>query len=192
MGTRFLPYTAAPIKDAPEHWIDIDGSVYAIEHRNNHPRILYKKALDEVYGYKYCSIDYILNGKKVRKRKRVHRLVAEAFIPNPENKPVVCHRNNIKSDNRKDNLYWGTVSENTQQAFDDLLIVNAKGKDDTQSISVKMYDTNTNKFLNEFGSIREASRITGIDATTISRQCKYHRPVRKKVYFRFSDDKDCN
>ena len=187
-----LPVTAKPIKDAYEHWIDVDGSVYAIQHRNNQPNKLYKKALNETQGYKYCAIPYLINGEIIRKNKRVHRLVAEAFIPNPENKPIVCHRNNIKTDNRKDNLYWGTISENTKQAFDDGLAVNDKGYDDSQSMPVNMYDTKTNRLLNKFGSISEAHKETGIDKTTISRQCKYHRPVRKEVYFRFQDDDDCN
>lgn len=186
-----LPKTAVLIKDSYEHWIDIDGTVYAIEHRNNRKPILYKKAFDEKCGYKYCTIVYIKNGKQIRKHKRVHRLVAEAFIPNPDNKPVVCHKNNIKTDCRKENLYWGTISQNTKQAIDDGLFINDKGYDDSQSMPVNMYDTKTNKFLNSFGSISEAHRITGIDKTTISRQCRYHRPVRKEVYFRFQDDDDC-
>lgn len=186
-----LPLTARPIKGAYEHWIDKDGSVYAIQHRNNQPKKLYKKTLTENFGYKYCRIPYMVDDTLQYKHKRVNRLVAEAFIPNPNNKPTVCHRNNIKSDNRVENLYWGTVSENTQQAVDDGLFINDKGYNDSQSMPVNMYETKTNKFLKKFGSIGEAHKETGIDKTTISRQCRYHRPVRKKVYFRFQDDDDC-
>ena len=57
-------------------------------------------------GYKLVGI----NGNL----KRVHRLVADAFIPNPENKPYVDHINNIRDDNRIDNLRWATIKENCQ------------------------------------------------------------------------------
>lgn len=187
-----LPKTARKIKNSHEHWIDCNGDVYAIEHRNGHKRKLYKKIQDTKIGYKYCTIPYFVNGEIVRKNKRVHRLVAEAFIENPKNKPYVCHRNNIKTDNRCDNLYWGTPSENTKQAFDDNLAVNKSGYEDSQSNPVIMYETKTNIELGRFGSISIASKQTGIDKTTISRQCKYHRPVRKQVYFRFDDDESVN
>lgn len=46
------------------------------------------------------------------KCKTVHRLMAEAFILNSNNKPYVCHKNDISTDNRLDNLYWGTQYDN--------------------------------------------------------------------------------
>ena len=68
----------------------------------------------------YLMIDLYKNGEG--KWFRVHRLVAEAFIPNPNNYPIVLHLDNNKSNNHYNNLKWGTVQENTQQAYDDSLI----------------------------------------------------------------------
>ncbi len=56
------------------------------------------------------------------KRMLLHRLVAINHLPNPENKPYVCHKDNDTSNNNVDNLYWGTASENTKQAHNDGLI----------------------------------------------------------------------
>ena len=59
-------------------------------------------------GYK----DVRLNKKGICKHKLIHRLIAEAFIPNPENKPFIDHINTVKTDNSIKNLRWTTRTEN--------------------------------------------------------------------------------
>lgn len=65
-------------------------------------------------GYSRFSMN--VNG--AHKIRKIHRLVAKAFIPNPENKPQVNHKNFNKADNRIENLEWATSSENNTHVCD--------------------------------------------------------------------------
>jgi hypothetical protein len=65
-----------------------------------------------------------LNGKQ----ECTHRILAKVFIPNPDNKPQVNHKNGIKTDNRVENLEWVTKSENRIHALRTGLIPSSKGE----------------------------------------------------------------
>lgn len=64
-------------------------------------------------GYLRCN----LKKHSVVRQASVHRLVAEAFVPNPENKPQVNHKNGIRHDNSVHNLDWCTCLENQQHKY---------------------------------------------------------------------------
>ena len=74
----------------------------------------------------YYSVGLSKDSK--RKTFKVHRLVALAFIPNPENKPQVNHDNGIKTDNHVDNLEWNTGSENVVHSLKHLKCKRASGE----------------------------------------------------------------
>lgn len=82
----------------------------------NKTNIIYRekilKPINNGNGYLQVQYHYNEGNKKRRKVLYIHRLVAEAFIPNPENKKEVDHINREKSDNRVENLRWSTRSEN--------------------------------------------------------------------------------
>src|SRR4051794_10511209 len=68
---------------------------------------------NEHFGY--FRIDLWKNSK--RTPKKIHRIVAETFLPNPLHKREVNHKNGIKADNRVENLEWATSSENKLHAY---------------------------------------------------------------------------
>ena len=98
-----------PIKDFEGYYeVSNIGRVRSL----NYKRTGKEKILTNIEDYKgYLEVVLTKNGK--RKQFKVHRLVAEAFIPNPENKPCIDHINTIKSDNRVENLRWVTYKENS-------------------------------------------------------------------------------
>lgn len=135
----------------------------------------------------YLKTAFRVNGQ--RYYRRVHRIVAMAFIPNPENKPVVNHKNGIKDDNRVDNLEWATVSENTQHGFDVLGRIGQNGGMNKPCVSI---DPLTMEIVKEYNSIKEASVDIGRSVQAISHainiKTKYSKRRKcKKLYWEFID-----
>ena len=100
-----------------EIWKKIEGFEYIIYEVSTFGRVRNKDtgnisdAKPDKDGYYYLGLRYE-KGKNIH--KRVNRLVGEAFIPNPENLPVVHHKDTVRSNNHISNLQWCTIEDNNQ------------------------------------------------------------------------------
>ena len=143
------------------------------------------------YGY----LQIVLHKDGNRKSYGVHRLVAEAFIPNPDNLPEVDHKNGRKLDNRANNLRWVTKEDNlrymnnrrkdkktreieTQFGKNNITTKNSSRKDKTKILHLE-----TGKLYN---SSRHAGRELNLSDANIRRSCKTNgRSAVKGNHFRY-------
>ena len=127
----------------------------------------------------YKFVGLIINGKQ--KRMRVHRMVALAFIDNPDNKPYVNHINGNRSDNNVENLEWVTPSENTQHAVNTGLFKSGRAR------AVVQYNLNGEQMAT-FESASEAARQTGGSQSKITMCCRRQRDSANDYQWRYYDD----
>lgn len=143
-------------------------------------------------GYERIAIT-LASGKT--KNLSIHRLVAIAFIHNPQMKPCINHRNGIKTDNSIKNLEWVTYSENSLHAAKTGLMPPIKsmlgklGADHNRSKELAQFDLNGN-LLGVFGSACEAQRITGMSQGQISRVCRGERTHTGGFVFQYLEQKE--
>ena len=129
----------------------------------------------EISNCGYYMVTLSVDGRC--KRYSVHRLVAQAFIPNLEYKEQVNHIDGEKSNNTVENLEWNTQSENTIHAFSNgLMVPNTKGR--------KVYCFETGK---TYMSIAQAGRELNIDHSHIGRVCKGIYKQTKGYTFKYVD-----
>lgn len=143
------------------------GRIKSLERFTDHKStgiVLQKeKIIKQRINYGYCYVNLCKESKI--KGFRVHRLVAEAFIPNPNSLKQVNHKNEIKTDNRVENLEWCTCKYNINYG------TGIKRRKNKLSKPILQFDMGNN-FIKKWASISEIERVLKIPNPNIIKCCK--------------------
>lgn len=137
-------------------------------------RILKQRTSNE-----YCRVSLTM-GHGQMKNFAVHRLVAEAFIPNPEHKEVVNHKDGQRNNNSVDNLEWCTQSENSKHAHQTGLVGYQKKR------PVRQFNL-AGEWMMDFESATEAARQCDCQQGKITEVCMGNRKTAGNYQWRYVD-----
>ena len=143
--------------------------------KNNSTNYQLKGAITAGYYTVRLSIE-----PNIGKHFRIHRLVAEAFIPNPNNKEYVNHIDGNKTNNNVDNLEWVTPSENSNHAYSLGL------RNPNREKPVNQYNLE-GIYMMTFESMNEAERQTGVSQSKITEVCKGARRTAGDYQWRLAE-----
>lgn len=170
-----------PIEGYENYEVSNIGRVRSLNyHRTGKEKIL----IPVLFKY-YLGVNLYKNGKM--KCCKIHRLVAQAFIHNPDNLPCINHKNENKTDNRVENLEWCTVGYNL--IYSNIHIKGANASKKKLSKPVIQF-TLDGKFVAEYPSTMEAYRQTGIHYSNIANCCrgKEHCKSAGNYKWKFKDE----
>lgn len=185
-----------------EDWKNIPNSNYSVSTKGrvrNDKTGHILKPWHTSYGYPVVAL--WTNG--LMRKRPVHRLVAEAFIPNPDNKPCIDHINTIQSDNRVENLHWVTHKENsrnpiTLERLHKTTFKTGNGNPKTMTgkfgienpRSKPVFQLENGLPIDLFSCAREAMRQTGIACSSITKCCRGQRKSAGGYQWRYENEED--
>ena len=127
-------------------------------------------------------------------RMFVHKLVANTFVPNPDNYPIVRHKDDDRLNNRADNLIWGTQADNIQDAIERGRFVSnirfakeAALKKQRKRVVAKSTD---HTFVKEYSSMCDAAKDLNLNAGNISNVLNGRQKKIGGYYFEYIDEGD--
>ena len=165
-----------------EVWKDVVGyeGLYQVSNYGRLKRVFKNKKEHLLTGKKDKDgyIQVILSRNQKKKHCRLHRLVAETFIPNPNDKPVVNHKDKNVLNNTVDNLEWATVSENTKHGYETGRSVHGR--------SVIQYTKNM-EYVACWKSIEKAARVLGVDQANICACCNGRQKTSGGYIWRYKE-----
>jgi hypothetical protein len=182
---------ALRIKDFPDYYVTDTGDVYSRNvYKDLNGRIRKRTQYLGKDGYYHVG----LYEPHKSKTFSVHRLVAQAFIPNPKKLPCVNHKDGNKQNNHISNLEWCTVSWNTAHSYRVLgnkhHALGKFGKDNPKSkIVLQILD---NKIIAKHYGVCEASRNTGVHHTNICKAIKGVYKTAGGYQWKYKENKNEN
>ena len=164
-----------------EEWRDVVGyeGLYKVSNLGNVYSYYVNRNLKGGYtldGYRYVA----LRKNNVRKNKFVHRLVGIAFIDNPDNLPLINHKDENPRNNCVDNLEWCDYEYNV--TYNNAHIK----RGDNMGKCVYAYYRNGN-LIAKYKSVRDASRIAGVSSGSISECCIGNRPAANNIVWSYEE-----
>ncbi len=172
------------IEGFPNYKITDEGQVLTcyVNKHNIDPAVwrVLTPVLDRSCGYYLVTLCH----EGVRKNKRIHRLMMEAFVPNPENKAHVNHIDGNKLNNTMSNLEWATCKENSIHASKLGLYEPALEK---TRVAIEQYSADGSDFIQEHVSLHEAGRTTGVAWQNISKVVRGLRPRAGGFHWKYKN-----
>ena len=159
------------------------GNVISNSFLGKSGKVGYLKPMINHQGY----VCYTLYKNRTPKRMLAHRLVAHAFLPNPEGKPYIDHINTIRNDNRVENLRWCTQKENINNPISIEHMKEGCKSTKRKRRKIRQYDNN-GKFIREFNSACEAAELMKCGVSQIS-SCASGRTLSSRGFlWKFADE----